>query len=185
MISVTDLRKGVTFEMDGELYKVLDYQHNKPGRGNATIRTRLRNLRSGSNVDRTFQSGDRVQDVRLDRRTVQFLYSDGEFYHFMDLESYEQPILGTDILGDAANYLVDGLNLELSLYDSEPIDVELPVTVDMRITKTEMAIKGDTATGATKDATSETGLVVRVPLFVSEGDTIRVDTRTGGYLTRV
>jgi len=185
MISVTDLRKGVTFEMDGELYKVLDYQHNKPGRGNATIRTRLRNLRSGSNVDRTFQSGDRVQDVRLDRRTVQFLYSDGEFYHFMDLESYEQPILGTDILGEAANYLVDGLNLELSLYDSEPIDVELPVTVDMRITKTEMAIKGDTATGATKDATSETGLVVRVPLFVSEGDTIRVDTRTGGYLTRV
>ena len=185
MISVTDLRKGVTFEMDGELYKVLDYQHNKPGRGNATIRTRLRNLRSGSNVDRTFQSGDRVQDVRLDRRTVQFLYSDGEFYHFMDTESYEQPILGTDILGDAANYLVDGLNLELSLYDSEPIDVELPVTVDMRITKTEMAIKGDTATGATKDATSETGLVVRVPLFVSEGDTIRVDTRTGAYLTRV
>jgi elongation factor P len=185
MISVTDLRKGVTFEMDGELYKVLDYQHNKPGRGNATIRTRLRNLRSGSNVDRTFQSGDRVQDVRLDRRTVQFLYSDGEFYHFMDTESYEQPILGTDILGDAANYLVDGLNLELSLYDSEPIDVELPVTVDMRINKTEMAIKGDTATGATKDATSETGLVVRVPLFVSEGDTIRVDTRTGAYLTRV
>ena len=185
MISVTDLRKGVTFEMDGELYKVLDYQHNKPGRGNATIRTRLRNLRSGSNVDRTFQSGDRVQDVRLDRRTVQFLYSDGEFYHFMDLESYEQPILGTDILGDAANYLVDGLNLELSLYDSEPIDVELPVTVDMRVAKTEMAIKGDTATGATKDATTETGLVVRVPLFVSEGDTIRVDTRTGGYLTRV
>jgi elongation factor P len=185
MISVTDLRKGVTFEMDGELYKVLDYQHNKPGRGNATIRTRLRNLRSGSNVDRTFQSGDRVQDVRLDRRTVQFLYSDGEFYHFMDTESYEQPILGTDILGDAANYLVDGLNLELSLYDSEPIDVELPVTVDMRINKTEMAIKGDTATGATKDATTETGLVVRVPLFVSEGDTIRVDTRTGAYLTRV
>lgn len=185
MISVTDLRKGVTFEMDGELYKVLDYSHNKPGRGNATIRTRLRNLRSGSNIDRTFQSGDRVQDVRLDRRTVQFLYSDGEFYHFMDVESYEQPILGTDILGDAANYLVDGLNLELSLYDSEPIDVELPVTVDMRITKTEVAIKGDTATGATKDATTETGLVVRVPLFVSEGDVIRVDTRTGAYLTRV
>jgi elongation factor P len=185
MISVTDLRKGVTFEMDGALFKVLDYQHHKPGRGNATIRTRLRNLRSGSTVDRTFQSGDRVQDVRLDRRNVQYLYSDGEFYHFMDTETFEQPILGADILGDAAKYLVDGLNIELRLYESEPIDVELPVTVDMRVMQTEGAIKGDTATGATKDATTETGLVVRVPLFVAEGDSIRVDTRTGTYLTRI
>jgi elongation factor P len=185
MISVTDLRKGVTFEMDGALFKVLDYQHHKPGRGNATIRTRLRNLRSGSTIDRTFQSGDRVQDVRLDRRIVQYLYNDGQFYHFMDTETFEQPILGADILGDAAKYLVDGLNIELNLYDGEPIDVELPVTVDMRVAQTELAIKGDTATGATKDATTETGLVVKVPLFVAEGDTIRVDTRTGSYLTRV
>jgi len=185
MISVTELRKGVTFEMDGELYRVLDYQHHKPGRGNAVIRTRLRNLRSGATIDRTFQSGDRVQDVRLDHRTVQYLYSDGEFYHFMDVETYEQPILSADVLGDAAKYLVDGLNVELISYGTEPIEVELPVTVDMRVTETEAAIKGDTATGATKDAVTETGLVVKVPLFVAEGDVIRVDTRTGEYLTRV
>lgn len=185
MISVTELRKGVTFEMDGELYRVLDYQHHKPGRGNAVIRTRLRNLRSGATIDRTFQSGDRVQDVRLDHRTVQYLYNDGEFYHFMDVETYEQPILSADVLGDASKYLVDGLNVELISYGSEPIEVELPVTVDMRVTETEVAIRGDTATGATKDAVTETGLVVKVPLFVAEGDVIRVDTRTGEYLTRV
>lgn len=185
MISVTELRKGTTFEMDGELYKVLDYQHHKPGRGNAIIRTKIRNLRTGSTLDRNFQSGDRVQDVRLERRAVQYLYHDGDFYHFMDVQTYEQPIIGAGKLGDATSYLVDGQTVDLILYDTEPIDVELPVTVDLRVTETELAIKGDTATGATKDATTETGRVVKVPLFVSEGDTIRVDTRTGEYLTRV
>ena len=185
MIGVTELRKGATIEMDGGIYKVLDYQHHKPGRGNAIIRTKLRNLRSGSTVERNFQSGDRVQDIRLDHQNVQYLYNDGELYHFMDVETYEQPALNADMLGSAADYLVDGLHLEIVSYEGEPIDVELPVTVDMEVVQTEAAIKGDTATGATKDARTVSGLVVRVPLFVAEGDVIRVDTRTGAYLTRL
>jgi elongation factor P len=178
MIPVSDLRKGVTFEQDGDLYKVLEYQHYKPGRGNAIIRTKLRNLRTGATIERTFTSGDRVQKV-------QYLYNDGELYHFMDIETYEQPVLSADLLGDAVKYLVDGLVVDLVSYESEPIDVELPITVDLEVTATEAAIRGDTATGATKDAVTAPGLVVKVPLFVETGDTIRVDTRTGEYLTRV
>lgn len=185
MINVTDLRKNVTFEMDGQLYKVLEYEHYKPGRGNAIIRTKLRNLRTGATLDRNFLSGDRVQDVRLDHHTVQYLYRDGDLYYFMDTETFEQPALPAAVLGDAVYYLKDGVTLELSLYNGEPIEVELPTTVDMVVTESPMAIAGDTATGATKQVTTETGLKVTVPLFVNEGDRIRVDTRTGEYLTRV
>lgn len=185
MISVNDLRKNVTFEMDGQLYKVLEYEHYKPGRGNAIIRTKLRNMRTGGTLDRNFLSGDRVQDVRLDHHTVQYLYHDGDLYYFMDTETYEQPALTAEALGDAVSYLKEGVTLELSLHNGEPVEVELPTTVDMTVTDAPMAIAGDTATGATKQVTTETGLRVTVPLFVNEGDTIRVDTRTGGYLTRV
>ena len=185
MIDVNQLRKGVTFEMDGELWKVLDYQHHKPGRGNAIIRTRLRNLRTGTNLDRNFLSGERVQDVRLDHQSVQYLYTDGHLYHFMDTETYEQPALSAEVLGDAVKYLKEGVILELSSYEGKPLDIEVPITLDLRVTETEPAIRGDTATGATKSATVETGLQVQVPLFVKEGDVIRVDTRNGDYLTRV
>ena len=185
MITVTDLRKNVTFELDGQLYRVLEYEHYKPGRGNAIIRTRLRNLRTGATLERNFLSGERVQDVRLDHHTVQYLYHDDDLYHFMDTETYEQPALPAEVLGDAVSYLKDGITLELSLYQGEPIDIELPVTVDLLVTEAPLAIAGDTATGATKQVTTETGLKVTVPLFVNEGDTIRVDTRTGAYLTRV
>lgn len=185
MIDVNDLRKGVTFELDGELYRVLEYQHHKPGRGNATIRTKLRNLRSGSTVDKTFQSGDRVQDIRLDHSTVQYMYSDGNLYYFMDTETFEQPALSADLLGDAVNYLTEGITLELSSYEGKPLDTEIPLTVDLKVVSSAPGVKGDTATGATKAATLSTGLTVMVPLFVNEGDTIRVDTRTGQYLTRV
>jgi len=185
MIDVNDLRKGVTFELDGELYRVLEYQHHKPGRGNATIRTKLRNLRSGSTLDKTFQSGDRVQDIRLDHSTVQYMYGDGNLYYFMDTESFEQPALSADLLGDAVNYLTEGITLELSSYEGKPLDCEIPLTVDLKVVSSAPGVKGDTATGATKAATLSTGLTVMVPLFVNEGDTIRVDTRTGQYLTRV
>ena len=185
MITVTDLRKNVTFELDGQLYRVLEYEHYKPGRGNAIIRTRLRNLRTGATLERNFLSGERVQDVRLDHHTVQYLYHDDDLYHFRDTETYEQPALPAEVLGDAVSYLKDGITLELSLYQGEPIDIELPVTVDLLVTEAPLAIAGDTATGATKQVTTETGLKVTVPLFVNEGDTIRVDTRTGAYLTRV
>ncbi|MCL6431258.1 MAG: elongation factor P [Anaerolineae bacterium] len=185
MISVTELRKNVTFELDGQLYRVLEYEHYKPGRGNAIIRTKLRNLRTGATLERNFLSGDRVQDVRLDHHTVQYLYHDGDLYYFMDVETYEQPALSAEVLGDAVKFLKEGVTLDLSLYQGEPIDIELPVTVDMVVTEAPIAIAGDTATGATKTVTTETGLKVTVPLFVNEGDVIRVDTRTGEYLTRV
>ena len=184
MINVTGLRKNAIFEMDGQLFRVLEYEHYKPGRGNAIIRTRLRNLRTGATLDRNFLSGERVQDVRLDHHTVQYLYHDGDLYNFMDTETYEQPALTREALGDAVDYLKEGVTLELSFYQGEPIDIELPVTVDMVVTDSPLAIAGDTATGATKTVTTETGLKVSVPLFVNEGDTIRVDTRTGAYLTR-
>lgn len=182
---MNDLRKGVTFELDNSLFKVLEYAHHKPGRGNATIRTKVRDLRTGVVLEKTFQSGDRVQDVRLDHRTVQYLYSDGELLHFMDTETYDQPSIARAVLGDAVNYLTEGLEAKLTLYREEPIDLELPTSVDLKVVRAEIAVRGDTATGANKMVTTETGLRVQVPLFVEENDTIRVDTRTGTYITRV
>jgi len=185
MIDVNELRKGVTFELDGELYKVLDYQHHKPGRGKAIIRTTILNLRTGVSIDKNFISGDRVQDIRLDHHTVQYLYSDGDLYYFMDTDTYEQPSLSAETLGGAVDYLTDGLTLELSTYEGEPIDIELPITVELEVVEAPPGFAGDTATGATKEVTLETGLKVQVPLFVEKGDHIKVDTRTGEYLTRV
>lgn len=185
MIDVNDLRKGVTFELDGNLYKVLEYSHNKPGRGNATIRTKIRDMRTGAVIEKTFISGDRVPDVRLEYHQVQYLYHDGDLYHFMDVETYDQPVLNGSMIGDAVNYLTEGLEVKLTLHGNEPIDVELPTSVDMDVVDAEYAVKGDTATGATKSVVTNTGLKVQVPLFVNAGDKIRIDTRTGVYLTRV
>jgi elongation factor P len=185
MIDVNDLRKGVTFEFDGSLYKVLDYHHNKPGRGNATIKIKAANLRNGTIIEKTFQSGDRVQDIRLDYHTVQYLYTDGELYHFMDLDTYEQPAIPKGILGDAADYLIENLELKLTFFEGEPLDVELPTSVDMKVIQADVAVRGDTATGVTKRVQTETGLSVQVPNFVEVDDTIRVDTRNGSYVTRV
>jgi len=185
MIDVNELRRGVTFTMDGELYKVIEYQHYKPGRGNAIIRTKLRNLRSGTTIQQNFTSGDRVEDIRVERRGVQYLYTDGDLYYFMDTETYEQTALGAAVLGDQDRYLKEGMKLVLSMYEGEALDVELPTTVEMEVVEAEMAIAGDTATGAMKKVTLDTGLEVQVPLFVERGDVIRVDTRTGEYVTRV
>jgi len=185
MIDVNELRKGTTFELDGALYKVLDYEHHKPGRGKATIRIKARDMRSGANIDKTFNSSDRVQDVRLDYHNVQYLYSDGELYHFMDLETYEQPAISTQVLGETTNYLTEGLEVKLTFYMNEPLDIDLPTSVDLQVVQADVAIRGDTATGVNKKVTTETGLEVQVPNFVEEGDTIRVDTRSGAYVTRV
>ncbi len=184
MKDVNELRNGVTFELDGNIYRVLEYAHHKPGRGKATIKTKVRDLRSGATLEKSFTSGDKVQDIRLDYRTAQFLYREGDMYHFMDTETYEQPVLNAAILGDATQYMIDGLEVKLTFYDQESLDVELPTTVDLKVTEAEMALKGDTATGANKLVTTETGLRVQVPLFVVQGDTIRVDTRSGVYVTR-
>ncbi|HSK66988.1 MAG TPA: elongation factor P [Anaerolineales bacterium] len=185
MIDVNDLRKGVTFEFDGNLYKVLDYHHHKPGRGNATIKVKIVDLHRGSIMEQTFTSGDRVQDVRLDFHNVQYLYNDGQFYYFMDLDNYEQPALTQEVLGDSASYLKEGLEVKLTFYQGEPIDIDLPTSVDLEVTQADMAVRGDTATGVTKTVTTETGLQVQVPSFVEVGNVIRVDTRNGNYVTRV
>jgi len=185
MIDVNDLRKGVTFELDNNLYKVLDYSHNKSGRGNASIRIKARNLRTGVTLEKTFQSGDRIQDVRLDFHNVQFLYNDDQFYYFMDLETYEQPAIPLNIIGETKDYLKPEMAVKLTFFKDEPLDIELPTSVDLKVTYAETAVKGDTATGVTKKVEVETGAKVDVPYFVSEGDTIRVDTRTGAYVTRV
>ena len=185
MIPVTDLRRGVVFELDGEIYRVLEYSHHKPGRGNAYIRTRVRNLRTGAVVEKTFISGDRVQDVRLDHRTVQYLYSDGTLYHFMDTETYEEIALPREVVEEVIPYLVENMTLEMSFHEGEPLDIELPTTVDLEVVHTEPGVKGDTASAATKPATLSTGLVVQVPLFVDVGDIVRIDTRDGSYVTRV
>ena len=185
MIGVQDLRKGTTYEEDNGLWRVLEYSHIKTGRGNATIRVKVRNLRSGGTLEKTYPSGSRVQDVRLDHAVVQFLYHDGDLYYFMNTETYEQPAINAQLLGDAVNYLVDGMQLDLESYDGEPITIELPTTVDLEVVETDPGFAGDTATNATKPATVTTGVQVNVPLFVEIGDKIRVDTRTGQYLTRV
>lgn len=184
MIDVNELRSGVTFELDGELFKVLEYSHHKPGRGKATIRTKIRNLRTGTVLEKSFISSDKVQDIRLNHQIVQFLYQDGDMFHFMDTETYEQPALHADALGQAVNYLTEGLEVKLTFYEGEPLEIELPTTVDLEVVDSEFAVKGDTATGATKTVTVVTGLDVQVPLFVEKGDTIRVDTRDGSYITR-
>ncbi|MHB0870345.1 MAG: elongation factor P [Chloroflexota bacterium] len=185
MINVGDIRKGIIIELDGQLQQIIDFQHIKMGRGSAQVRLKFRNVRTGQVTDRSFQATEKFQRVRLDHRTVQYLYSDGDQYHFMDTESFDQIVLTRELLDDAVNYLKENISLELLSYNEQPIGVELPITVDLKIEHTEPGFKGDTATGGTKPAVLETGLTVQVPLFVNQGETIRVDTRTGSYLERV
>ena len=185
MIDVTNLRKGVTFELEGNIYRVLDYQHIKVARGGATIRVKVRDVRSGATLEKTFNSGDRVQDIRLEKHEVQFLYSDDDLYYFMDTETYEQPALSGELLGDGVNYLTDGITFLLLTHEGEALDVELPVSVELEVVDAEPGYAGDTAQGATKEVTVSTGLKVQTPLFVQIGNVIRIDTRDGSYLTRV
>jgi elongation factor P len=185
MISTGELRKGVAIELDGELWQILDYPHIKMGRGSAQVRITLRNIKRGQTVERSFQAGTKWPRASMEKRPVQFLYRDGDDYHFMDTDTYDQFHLTTDQLGEAAQYMKDGMLLDRTTYQGETIGVELPVTVDLVVADTEPGFAGDTQTGARKPATTETGLVVTVPIFVETGDTIRVDTRTGEYQTRV
>jgi elongation factor P len=185
MIDVNDLRKGVIFELDNSLFRVLEYTHHKPGRGNAIIRIKARNLRTGSTIEKTFISGDRVQDVRLDYHNVQYLYKDGDNYVFMDAETFDQPVIPGELVGEAAGFLKEGMEVKITFFQNEPLDIELPTSVDLKVVQADIAVRGDTATGVTKKVTVETGAQVDVPIFVKEGDTIRVDTRTGAYVTRV
>jgi elongation factor P len=184
MISTGDLKRGVTIEFEGQLCSILDWQHVKIGRGGAIVRMKLRNLRSGATFDRTCDAGDKFRRVDLDRSRVTYQYQDGDQYHFMDTSNYEDIVLTGEQLGDAKDYLIDNLELDIVRYNDEPISVDLPEKIALRITYTEPGFKGDTATGGTKPATTETGLVVQVPLFLSTGDLIRVNTTTGTYVER-
>ena len=185
MISTSELKKGITIELDGALYSILDWQHIKMGRGSAQVRLKLRDIRAGHTIERTFQAGEKFSRVRLDRRAVQFLYADGDLYYFMDSESFEQTPLNPEQLGDALDYLKEGMSLEILTYKDEPLSVELPNSVELEVIETGPAYKGDTATAGNKPAKLETGITIQVPLFVNNGDIVRVDTRTGAYLERV
>ena len=185
MISTGELRKGVTIELDNELWQILDYHHIKMGRGSAQVRITLRNIKRGQTVERSFQAGTKWPRASMEKRPVQFLYRDGADFHFMDTDTYDQFVLSAEQLGDTAPYLKDSMTLDRTSYQGETIGVELPVTVDLEVVDTEPGFAGDTQSGARKPATTETGLVVQVPIFVGPGDTIRIDTRTGEYQTRV
>jgi len=184
MLSSGELRKGITIELDGELYQVLDYQHLKLGRGSAMVRLKLRDIRAGHITERTFQASEKFTRARLDYHTMQYLYNDGDLYYFMDEENYEQLPLNASQLGNTLNYLKEGMSLEVASYKDELIGVELPITVELKVIDTGPGFKGDTATAGTKPATLETGITIQVPIFINTGDVIKVDTRSGAYLER-
>lgn len=185
MIDVNALRKGVTFEYDNSLWKVIEYSHNKPGRGKATIRVKTRNMLTGANLEMTFNSGERVQDVRLEYRSLQYLYNDGSFYYFMDVKTFEQIPVSPEVVESAMKFLKETTEAKLTFYNGTIIDIELPQTVDLEVTSSEVSVRGDTATGLTKKVTIETGYKVAVPSFIKRGDKIRINTSTGEYQTRV
>lgn len=185
MIDVNQLRKGTTYIDDGELYKVLTYAHNKTARGSGNVRVSIRNLRTGSTIEKTYNTGGRVQDIRLEAIEVEYLYDDGEFLTFMDNETFEQPQLSRGLFDDDIYYLKEGVSIKLLRYEGELIDYELPNTMDFKVAEAENAVAGDRANNPTKKVTTETGLVVTVPMFVNEGDTIRVKTEDGSYQTRL
>jgi len=184
MINSTELRKGIVIELNDKLYQVIEYKHIKMKR-TALVRLKLRDIVGGHTIEQTFQSDDKFVQARLDYRSMQYLYNDGELYYFMDEENFEQIPLNASQLDDAVNYLKEGMSLELSSYKGEVIGIELPITVELEVSKTEPGFKGDTATAGTKPAKLETGITIQVPLFVNEGDVIKVDTRSGSYLERV
>ena len=183
MINATDLRKGIIIEFDGKLYQVVDYQHVKMKR-TALAKVKLRDINAGHTMERSFQSDEKLVRVRLDTQQMQYLYNDGDLYYFMDQENYEQMPLTAAQLADALNYLKEGFTVEVSSYKGEVVGIEMPITVELEVTETDPGFKGDTATGGSKPAKLETGLTIQVPLFINEGDVIKVDTRSGTYLER-
>ena len=185
MADTTNFRNGFTMRLEGALFSIVEFQHVKPGKGGGFVRTRLKNLNTGAVIDRTFRSGDRVEEIRVEKREMQFLYSDGGTFHFMDSETYEQVGLDAVLLADSAGLLQENESAFVMVVEGQAIGVELPNFVQLKVAHTEPGVKGDTATGAVKPATLETGAVVSVPLFVNQGDMLKIDTRTGDYVERV
>ncbi len=184
MISVTELRNGTKVELDGGLWECLDYQHQKIGRGGAKVVAKFRNLETGAIVERTFNAGEKLQDIFIDYRKMQYLYSDDDTYTFMDAQTYEQPTLSRAQIGDGAKFLKESMEVTVDYYRDKPLKVTLPNVVELTITETNPGVKGDTVSGGSKPATLETGASINIPLFIDQGETIRVDTRTGEYLGR-
>ena len=184
-ITTNDLKNGITLQLDNGLFTVVDFQHVKPGKGGAFVRTTLRNSRTGAVIDRTFRASERVEQAILDKKDMQFLYRDGDEYVFMDTSTYEQLSVPPTALGSAANFLIEQATVNLALYQGEIIGVDIPASVELTVTETEPGVQGDRVSGARKPATLETGHTLQVPLFVNPGDRIKVDTRSGDYLTRV
>jgi elongation factor P len=185
MATTNDLKNGMTLNLDGNLMNVVEFQHVKPGKGGAFVRTKLKNVRTGRTLDKTFRADEPVEVAILEKRQMQFLYRDEVGFHLMDTETYDQVAVDGDAVGDAASYMIEGSTPYVTFYDGSALGVELPASVELTVSETEPGVKGDRVSGATKPATVETGAVVQVPLFVETGDRIKVDTRTGAYLTRV
>lgn len=184
-IKAIEIRNGTRLEIDGDVYIVVGFLHITPGKGRAVVRTKLKHVATGRVIDRTFTSSEKLERAELDLRTMQFLYKDMDNYVFMDMDNYEQIMLSPDLLGEAANFLKENFEISVAMHKGKPIGVELPVKVDLKVVKTAPGVRGDTVTAATKPATLETGLVVQVPLFINEGDVVRIDTRDGKYEERV
>ena len=183
-INTSDLKNGMSLDLPDGLFQVVEFQHVKPGKGGAFVRTTLKNLRNGAVVDRTFRAGEKLEQAMIDKREMQFLYRDGEDFVFMDNESYEQLHVGPAALGSASSYIVDGSSVVLQMYGTEIVGTELPAAVELTVADTEPGVQGDRVSGARKPATLQTGLVLQVPLFVNVGDRLKVDTRSGEYITR-
>ncbi len=184
MADTTNFRTGFTMRYRGDLWTITEFQHVKPGKGPAFVRTRLKGVTSGKVVDETFRAGEKVEEVRLERRDYQYLYTDGEVYTFMNVETYEQVEIHRDALGDLPKYVKESDVCQVLLFEDKPLTVEPPLTVELKVTQTDPGLRGDTAQGGTKPATLETGLVVTVPLYLEEGTVVKVDTRTGKYISR-
>lgn len=184
MFSVNDVKNGITFELEGEIYQVLEFSHVKPGKGAAFVKMKIKNLRTGSNTEKSFNSGTKLEKAMIEKKGMQFLYASGDMYNFMNMETYEQIELSASQLGDDAKFLKEGLNVDLSFYNGELLGVILPDKVELKVVHTEPAVKGNTTNNATKDAELESGLVIRVPLFVEENDVVIVSTSTGKYDSR-
>jgi elongation factor P len=183
-ITTNDLKNGMTLDLDGDLFQINEFQHVKPGKGHAFVRTTLKNVRTGAVVDRTFRAGEKVERATIDKRDMQMLYRDGNDFVFMDSETYDQMTVPPEVIGDATSYLVDGSSAVMLMFGTEIVGVDLPAAVELDIAVTEPGIQGDRVSGATKPATLETGLVVQVPLFLEPGERIKVDTRSGAYISR-
>ncbi|QGT98948.1 Translation elongation factor P [Candidatus Syntrophocurvum alkaliphilum] len=184
MISVNDFKTGLTIELDDQAYQVVDFQHVKPGKGAAFVRSKLKNIKTGGIIEKTFRGGEKVNKAHLERKEMQYLYNDGDGFVFMDNQDFEQISISDEILGEGSKWLLENMNIHVLFFQNNIIGVELPNFVELEVVETEPGIKGDTATGATKGATVETGVTVQVPLFIETGDKLRIDTRTGQYMER-